>query len=187
MRWGRTLCCLALLAVGGAHTGGALASPCQLPPAPMAELQQALGALGRTPPPKVVQNPSRWLALLPAHVSAGIRDARLEQTSWFVSETSLTQRVSDGASLAWSVRLDWDLRPLWLMPSQRVLPGESRLEHAQKAEHLAERIGNHLQVLRKAEALAVQLQEGDLLCRETQAEAEAALLVLGTVLHAARP
>ena len=171
-----------LLAAWPAH-----ADVCRIAPVPMAALQTALTTLGRTPPPRVVHAPSRWLALLPTRLSAGMRDSRIEQTSWFISESSLTEKLSAGNVVGWTLRMDWDLRALWYTHDAQVIAGEPRLNHAQNVAHLAERVGVHLQTLRKAEALAMQLQEGDLLCQETQAEADAALLVLQTILQAARP
>lgn len=162
------------------------AEPCTLPPIPMAELQQSLAAMSRTPPPRIVQPLSRWRGLLPVRLMMGMRNGTFDETAWYMTTTP-TEKIASGTNLGWSLRMDWDLRPLWASQTPVFLPGETHLARAERAVHLAERVGAQLQTLRKAEALAMQLENGDLLCKETQAEAEAALLVLQTVLEAAKP
>ncbi len=163
------------------------ADPCALPEVPRAEIQHALGMLGHAPPPRVVVPPSRFRGLLPTRLSVTVRNGVFDQTGYYLGATSLSERLMSGTDTGFAVRMDWDLRPLWWLPAAPYVVPDQHLARAERAEHLAERIALQLNQLRKAESLALQVSEGDLLCREARSDAEAALLVIEAVLNAARP
>lgn len=164
------------------------ALPCVVPDLPLAPVRQALARLSRPTQPFAAQI-ERWRALLPHRMSVGMRDGSLTGSSWTTSTSgALSERDMNLGSFGYSVRLDWDLRALWA-PQPRMMPVSShqRLQQAAEAEHLAGRIAPHLKQLRAAQSLAMQSEQGELLCLDAQAEAETALLVLQTLLDAAMP
>jgi hypothetical protein len=164
----------------------ARAEPCVLPEAPLPQIERALGLLAQSPPPQVFVAPSRLRALLPTRMTAGMRNGAFDQVAWYMATTP-TEKISNGTNIGWTLHLDWDLRPLWASPLPPMTMPDQHLARAERVEHLAERIALQLEHLRKAESLALQVSEGDLLCREAQSDAEAALLVIASVLTAARP
>ena len=163
-----------------------LAAPCVLPRAPQAELERALAILAQPPPQRVIQPPSRWKGLLPTRLSMGVRNGTFDQNGYYIGSSSLSERTLGGTDTGWWLRMDWDLRPLWWTAQATAPASDVHLIRTERAEHLAERVGVQLNHLRKAESLALQVSDGDLLCQEAQADAEAALLVIGTVLNAVR-
>ncbi len=165
----------------------ALAEPCSLPEAPTAQIEHALGVLSHTPPPRVYAPPSRLRGLLPTNFVFGVHSGVSDQTGYYLGATSVSERVAASATTGWSAHLRWDLRPLW-SPTPMLMPTpDQHLARAERVEHLAERVAMQLNRLRKAASLAMQVSSGDLLCQEAQADAETALLVIASVLNAARP
>ena len=158
-----------------------------LPEAPTTQIEHALGTLAHAPPPRVVSPPSRYRGLLPTRLSVSVRDGTFDQTGYYMGATSLSERLMSGTDTGVTVRMDWDLRPLWWTPTGTYTAPDQHLARAERAEHLAERIALQLNQLRKAESLALQTSAGDLLCREAQGDAEVALLVIAAVVNAARP
>lgn len=170
----------------GALPAALCAEPCVLPEAPMAQIQHALGVLAHAPPPRVFMPPSRWRGLLPTRMISGFRNGAYDEIAWYMTSVP-EEKISNGTNIGWSLRFDWDLRPLWANPLTPVTAPDQHLARAERVERLASRIAIQLNSLRKAESLAMQVSDGDLLCREAQSDAEAALLVIGSVLNAARP
>jgi hypothetical protein len=164
----------------------ARAEACVLPEAPLPQVEHALGMLAHAPPPRVYMPPSRWRGLLPTRMVAGMRNGAFDEVAWYMANTP-TEKLSNGTNIAWTLRFDWDLRPLWERQLPPIAVPDQHLARAERVEHLAERIALQLNQLRKAQALALQVSAGDLLCREAQSDAEAALLVIASVLNAARP
>ena len=176
----------ALALVWPAQIVGA-AEPCALPPLPLGEIRQALSALSQAPPPRPWSPPSRLRGLLPAHVSMGVRNGIYDQAGWYAGATSLSERATSRVDTGWWLRMDWDLRPLWWPGQPLHPPADQHLARAERAERLAERVSAEVRSVHKAQSLALQVSEGDLLCKEAQAEVEAALVVIESVLVAARP
>jgi len=163
-----------------------IAEPCQIAAVPMPEIQHALGVLSQAPPPRPFVAPSRLRSLVPMRVSMGVRNTAYDQSAYYMGATSLSERASGGTDTGWWVRLDWDLRPLWWTSLPAAPPADQTLNRAERTERLAERLSIQLGHWHKAESLALQVSDGDLLCREAQADAETALLVIAAVLNAAR-
>jgi hypothetical protein len=156
------------------------AAPCLVSDVAVAGLR---AALHRTSAVHVLPAPSldRWRAALPVRMSAGIHNGSAVGDAWYLGNT-LTERTSNTTSLGFSVRFEWDLRPLFAKAPTRLGPTPSeRLQHALHTEELARRVATQLARLRKAQALATQAQDGDYVCADAQADAEAALLVLGAI------
>ena len=162
------------------------AEPCALPEAPMAQIEHALAMVGRAPPPRVVVPPSRLRGLLPTRMVMGMRNGAFDEVAWYMVATP-TEKISNGTNIGWTLRFDWDLRPLWASPLPTFVAPDQHLARAERVEHVAERVAVQLNQLRKAQSLALQVSAGDLLCREAQGDAESALLVIAAVLNAAKP
>ncbi len=175
--------CVWLLVLVPARAG---AEPCALTELPMAQIQHALASLAHAPPPRVFVPPSRLRGLLPTRMVAGMRNGAFDEVAWYMANTP-TEKLSNGTNIGWTLRFDWDLRPLWASAGPPLVAADQHLARAERVEHVAERVALQLNHWRKAESLALQVSAGDLLCREAQADAEAALLVLVSVLEAARP
>ncbi len=164
------------------------ALPCVVADLPLAPIRQALARLSR-PSRAVAPQVERWRALLPQRMSVAMRDGSITGTSWTTSASgALSERDVNLGTFGYSVVFNWDLRALWA-PQAHVAPvsSQQRLRQAAEAEHLAGRIALHLKQLRTAQSLALQSEQGELLCMDAQAEAETALLVLQTLLDAAAP
>lgn len=156
---------------------------CEVGDLPEGALDSALAALTRAPP--VTSPGRRWTALLPDRVSLGLREQLQEGTGAYLGSTGLlTERAAATAATGYSVKLDWDLKPLWSPPPRPPPPSiEQRLETALKAEQLTARVAGHLRKLRAAQSVATQVRAGDPACFDAQADAEAALVVLLAVLR----
>jgi hypothetical protein len=161
------------------------AAPCRVVTLPHEPVLAALQRAGQAPaavrPPPA---PSRWWVLAPTNVSLTARDG-VRQSLGYVDLASgmVSERTAMLADTGLAIRLDWDLRPLWQpRPTAPLVSAEARLDQRLAAhlrlEQLAQRTADHWLALRKAGALARGLQEGEPLCWEAQAEAEAAALAL---------
>lgn len=154
--------------------------PCRVPDVPVAALRSALQRTSAVPV-RLPPTPDRWRAAFPVRVSAGLHNGSSVGDAWYLG-TTLTERTSTGSTLGYSVRLEWDLRPLWAKaPSWHGPTPTERMQHALHAEELARRVATQVAKVRKAQALAAQAQDGDYVCADAQADAEAALLVLEVI------
>ena len=162
------------------------AEPCVLPDVSMPVLREALQRL--TLPPRVVAppEPSRWRGLLPTRMYVLLRGG--QRAGNYTNEIGPPLErdvylVDQGLSL----RFDWDLRPLWAPAhAPRQPSADVYLSHAVHAEELAARVARQLKELRKAQGLAQMAVDGDPVCQDARADAEAALLVLESVVASAR-
>lgn len=157
--------------------------PCEVGDLPDGLLESALATLTR---PVTVTAPGwRWTALLPDRVSLGLREQLQEGTGAYLGSTGLlSERAAATAATGYSLKLDWDLKPLWTPPPRPLpLSIEQRLEASLKTEQLAAKLAGHLRKLRAAQAVATQTRAGDPACFDAQADAEAALVTLVAVLR----
>ncbi len=162
------------------------------PPAPckVADVSTAAirAALARAVQPTAWQPPaptSRWWLLVPATVALGLHDGVHAGTGWTDTLAGGSGRWSQLDSQWARLTLSWDLRPLLATPAPRPPPDAAqRLEPIIKVESIAVRAADALRALRKAQALAAQAPAGDPMCRDAQAEAEAAALVLDALVAA---
>ncbi len=160
----------------------ASAAPCRVPDVPTQALRIALGQ-AVAPKPVPILEIDRWRAALPVRMSASMHNGWLEGDGWSATSAGPSQRTSSSASLGYAIHLQWDLHGLWARAPLRAGPTTAeRLQRALHAEELARRAAAQLQRLRRAQALASQAQDGDYVCQDAQAEAEAAALVLGVMI-----
>jgi hypothetical protein len=156
------------------------AAPCVVPEVAVARLQQTLERLSARPLVPSVE-PAWWRVLVPRHVGAVVRQGQLAGDDWYMGLNGPTQRTVNHGDQALTLRLEWDLSPLWTMPvAPRPSPTEE-LQRALHAEELARRLSTQLQRIRKAQAVALQAQAGDYVCADARAEAEAAAVVLTAI------
>lgn len=155
----------------------ARAAPCLMPEVAVAPLQHALERLSARPLVQSVE-PAWWRVLIPRHLGAVVRQGQLAGDDWYMGLNGPTQRTVNHGDQALTLRIEWDLSPLWTMPvAPRPSPTEE-LQRALHAEELARRLSTQLQRIRKAQAVALQAQAGDYVCADARAEAEAAAVVL---------
>ena len=107
------------------------AEPCALPEAPMAQIEHALAMLGRAPPPRVVVPPSRLRGLLPTRMVMGMRNGAFDEVAWYMVATP-TEKISNGTNIGWTLRFDWDLRPLWASPLPTFVAPDQHLARAER-------------------------------------------------------
>lgn len=132
------------------------------------------------PPPK-----SNWWLLVPASVGLGLHDGVHAGTGWIDTVAGGSGRWTQMDSQWARLTLSWDLRPLLVAPTPRPPPDVAqRLEPIIKVESIAVRAADALRALRKAQALAAMATAGDPMCKDAQAEAEAAALVLDALVAA---
>ncbi|MBM4344842.1 MAG: hypothetical protein FJ100_15855 [Deltaproteobacteria bacterium] len=162
------------------------------PPAPCAvadvATQAVRAALARAVRPMTWQPPpprSAWWLLVPATVGLGLHDGVHAGTGWTDTLSGGSGRWSQFDSQWARLTLSWDLRPLAVNPSSKPPPDAAqRLEPMIKIESVAVRAADALRALRKAQALAASTTAGDPMCKDAQAEAEAAALVLDALVAA---
>jgi len=175
-----------MLVVSVAVTTPAWSEPCVLPDVSMPVLREAMARLTRPAALAAAPEPGRWHALLPSRVNLLVRGG--ERAGTYTNEVGpALERDLYVADRGMTVRLDWDLRPLWAPPlGPRQPPADLYLNHAVHAEELANRVARQLKDLRKAQAVALVALNGDPVCHDARADAEAALLVLESVVSSAR-
>ncbi len=160
--------------------------PCAMPEFDGAQVLQALRQLAR-PVGLLPAQPSRWTALVPEQVSVALHDGQRASLGWTDTLTGSTDRWTQYADWGVTLRLSWELKDLFRpAPPAQHPPADQRLQWALHTESLAQRLSQSLRQLRKAQALAATTAQGDPLCSEAQAEAEAALLVLLAVQAASQ-
>jgi hypothetical protein len=160
------------------------ADPCPVPDAPAAVVDQVLTRWARPTVPLSRPSPARWTALLPARVTAGARDGDHAGTGYYLGVSgSESMRGLWGRDRALFVRAEWDLRPLW-QPAALPETATATAGHAEKVEEIARRAAAQVKALRKAQIQALAVREGEVGCRDAQADAEAALIVLHALLAA---
>ena len=156
------------------------AAPCLVPEVAVGPLQHALARLSAKPFAPPVE-PAWWRLLIPRHVGAVLRQGQLAGDDWYMGLNGPTQRTVNHDDQALTLRLEWDLSPLWAPPAVvRASPTEE-LQRALHAEELARRVASQLQRIRKAQSIARQSQAGDYVCADAQGEAEAAAVVLNAI------
>jgi hypothetical protein len=158
--------------------------PCHVATVATADLEAAMRSVvrpvWRTPPPL-----RRWAALIPSQLSVGVHGGTRAGVGWTETLTGLNERWLQAAEQTVTVRLEWDLRDLGRTQPLAVL-AETPLEVASRAEQLAQRAAESLRMLRRAEAAAAWSWQGEPLCRDAQADAESAAIVLRALIAAAR-
>ncbi len=165
----------------------AQARPCVVPQAPVSAIAQLLERSAEPHPPALLQPPNRWKALLPTHLSAGLRGGVTNGDGWYDSAAGLFEHTLISNVQMWHVNFAWDLRPLWASQPTLHLPAEDFAGRMLKVEELARRAATQVAHVRKAQALATQAQEGDYVCQDAQADAEAALLILRALTMRSEP
>ncbi len=183
-------CCLLILIATFASwpTPGAAAetpTPCTVADVPTQAVRAALARAVRPIPWQAPPPQSRWWLLVPASVGLGLHDGVHAGTGWTDTLAGGSGRWSQLDSQWARLTLAWDLRPLLATPPPRPPPDAAqRLEPIIKVESIAVRAAEALRALRKAQALAALAVAGDPMCKDAQAEAEAAALVLDALVAA---
>lgn len=159
--------------------------PCQAVDVPLDAIERAFERAAQpvsVPPPHA---PRRWTALVPARIWIGGHEGTRAGLAWVETAAGVDARWAQYADRALTFRVEWDLRDLVREPTERPPPpADSRLELALKAEQLARRLSEPLRALRKAQAQAAMVLQGDALCSDAQADAEAAAFVLWAAVRA---
>ncbi|MBI5609286.1 MAG: hypothetical protein HY902_10455 [Deltaproteobacteria bacterium] len=152
-----------------------------------AEIDTAFRMAVQPVAPVLPPQPRRWSVLLPVRVWLGGHDGVRAGLAWTETQAGLDGRWTQFADRAVNLRVEWDLRDLARDPLPAPRPSaQQQLELALRAEQLAGRLAEPLRHLRKAQAAARALVDGDPLCSAAQADAEAAVFVLRAVAAAVR-
>ena len=182
----RALLWLAVLGLGALPSRLARAEPCVLQDVSMTVLREALRRLTQPTAVLAPDEPSRWRGLLPTRMNVLLRGGQRAGT-YVTAVGTPSERDVYLADQGIALRFDWDLRPLWAIHrGPRAQSPEAVLTHAVHAEELAARVARQLASLRKAQSLALLADDGDPVCQDARADAEAALLVLESVVSSAR-
>ncbi len=161
--------------------------PCTVADTAVAEVEAAFRMAVQPIAPAPPLQPKRWSVLLPVRVWLGGHDGVRAGLAWTETQSGLDGRWTQFADRAVNLRIEWDLRDLARdpLPAPR-LTALQQVQLALHAEQLAAKVAEPLRQLRKAQAAARTLVEGDPLCSSAQADAEAAAFVLRAVVAAVR-
>ncbi len=163
------------------------AAPCALPGADVAAIERTLDRLARPP---ALDSPSPWRrlgALLPRRLAWTSRDGISDGAGWYAGLSGgVSERALWGSSSGWSLRLIWDLRPLWL-PTPQPAPSRWRdpLHRAEQLERLGARLATRLKTLARLARRALDPELDAAACRLLRQQARASLLVIAAALSAA--
>lgn len=180
-------CLLALGTVAGLARASHAAEPCSLPAVDAAQLDRGLAALAHAPRPEPSAGWHRLGALLPHRVAWSLRDLQSDGAGWYqAAGGDVSERGLWGQSGGWSVKLIWDLEPLW-RPAPRPQPGRlgDPLVRADRLQQVASRLATRLERLAELRQRAVGLVAGEEACGRLRAKAQALLLVVGATLRSA--
>lgn len=181
-----TLLLLSILGISVLPARLARAEPCLVADVSMPVLREALRRLSQPPVVVAPDEPSRWRGLLPTRMNVLLRGGQRAGT-YVTAVGTPSERDVYLADQGMTLRFDWDFKTLWTAPRGPRAPSpEALLNHAVHAEELSARVARQLASLRKAQSMAQLAENGDPVCQDARADAEAALLVLESVVASAR-